>query len=332
MAKLTISQQEVNTAANEIRAEGKTPGWRSVRERLGNKGAPDTIVKMLKVWQAAEPMPDIDLGEPLPPAALEGLQQAFSDAKAGVAAKYEKELLVARADRAQALADLETHHSEHEELKTMLDASSASVLKLGAANDELKKQVDALSESDKQRQAAEKRAAAAEATIAALQGKLQEQEALAKATTEAHGREVQALKSAHADALAKLQAEAKAEAEKARAALAKVQQELAEQAQARSKAEAQGVELGKDLKTAEGLLSGLRADLGKAQSGQKAAEEKAGATALELSNAQGQMTQLKDLLKERAALVESLQQRVFKLEAQLPPAEPEKTAPKAGKR
>lgn len=331
MAKLSISQQQVNTAANELRAEGKTPNWRNIRERLGDKGSADTILKMLKVWQEAEPMPAIDLGEPLPPVALEGLQQAFSDAKAQVAAKYEKELLVARADRAQALADLEAHHTEHAELKEMLDSCGKSNLKLGTVNEELQKQVEALGESDKQRQAAEKRAASAEATVAALkplEAKVPALEAKAKAAAEAHAKALADMKAAHDAAMAKMAAEAKAQQEKAADALAKVQKELTEQAQARSKAEAQGAELGKDLKTAQGLISGLQDDLAKARSSQKVAEEKAGATALELSKAQGRI----EVLQETSAKLEKAQQRVFELEAKLTPADGEKTPQKGGKR
>lgn len=317
----SITQEQVNLAATELVAAGKTPGVRNVRELLGT-GSNQTVQAMLQHWQKAQPLPTADDAEPveLPPELVQALQAALGSAKAATAAEYQEAIASAQAQRDRATQDALTQYDEYERQLENTALLSREAMELRGKNVELEKQVEGLRESDKQRQAAEQRAAAAEATIAALQAKLQEQAELAKAATEAHGRELQAMKSTHADTLAKLQAEGQLAAEKAR-------QELAQSAQALAKAQAEGVELVKDLKTAEGLISGLQADLGKAQSGQKAAEDKAGAIALELSNAQGQIT----LLKERAALVETLQQRVFKLEAHLPPAEPEKTAQKAGK-
>lgn len=249
------------------------------------------------------------------------MQAAISGAKAAVAAEFQEAIASAHAQRDRATQDALTQYDEYERQLENAALLSREAMELRGKNGELEKQVEGLRESDKQRQAAEQRAAAAEATIAALQAKLQEQEALAKATTEAHGKAIAELKAAHAEALAKLQADAQRAAEKAAA-------ELAQSAQALTKAQGQGIELGKELEAAKGRISDLSAELGEAQKGKKAAEEKAASVALELSNAQGRIV----VLQERAALVETLQQRVFKLEAQLPPAEPEKTAPKAGKR
>lgn len=318
-----ITQEQVNVVAAELVAAGKVPGVRNVRDVLGT-GSNQTVQAMLQVWQKAQPAPKMDAdapAEPLPPELVQVLQAALASAKAGVAGEFQDAIASALAQRDRATQDALTQYSEYERQLENSALLSREAMELRGKNGELQKQVDALRESDQQRQAAEKRAAAAEATIAALQAKLQEQEAIAKASTEAHGRELQALKAAQAEALAKAQAQAQTAQEKAAA-------ELAQSAQALTKAQAEGQELGKSLKAAEGRISTLQGELAEAAKGKKAAEEKAGATALELSNAQGRIS----VLQEQAAKVETLQQRVFKLEAQLPPAEPEKAPQKGGKR
>lgn len=318
----SITQEQVNIAAAELVAAGKVPGVRNVRELLGT-GSNQTVQTMLQHWQKGQPLPaavESDQVE-LPPALVQALQAALSSAKADTAAEFQEAIASAHAQRDRATQDALTQYREYEQQLENAALLSREAMELRGKNGELQKQVDALSESDKQRQAAEQRHAAAEATIAALQAKLQEQEAIAKASTEAHGRELQALKTAHAETLAKAQAQAQTAQEKAAA-------ELAQSAQALTKAQAEGVELGKSLKAAEGRISTLQGELAEAAKGKKAAEEKAGATALELSKAEGRIS----VLQEQAAKVETLQQRVFKLEAQLPPAEPEKAPQKGGKR
>lgn len=317
----SITQEQVNLAAGELVAAGKTPGVRNVRELLGTGASNQTIQTMLRAWQQAQPAPAVAEQAEVPAELLQALQVALGTAKAATAAEYQAAITSALSQRDRATEDALKQYGEYEQQLENAALLSREAMELRGQNGELQKQVDALRESDKQRQAAEQRAAGAEATIAALQAKLQEQEALAKAATEAHGRELQALKSAHAEALGKVQADAQRAAEKAAA-------ELAQSAQALTKAQAEGVELGKAVKAAEGRISGLQGDLAKAQGGQKAAEDKAAGVALELSKAEGRIS----VLQEQAAKVETLQQRVFELQAQLPPAEPAKTAQKPGKR
>lgn len=317
-----ITQEQVNLAAAELVAAGKTPGVRNVREALGT-GSNQTIQAMLQHWQKAQPLPAATDAEPveLPPELLQALQAALGSAKAATAAEYQEAIASAQAQRDRATQDALTQYSEYEQQLENAALLSREAMELRGKNAELEKQVEGLRETDQQRQAAEKRAAAAEATIAALQAKLQEQEGLAKVQADTHGKAIAELKSAHAEALAKVQAQAQTAQEKAAA-------ELAQSAQALTKAQGQGVELGKELEAAKGRISGLQAELAKAQGAQKTAEDKAAGVALELSKAEGRIS----VLQEQAAKVETLQQRVFKLEAQLPPTEGEKAAPKPAKR
>lgn len=317
----SITQEQVNLAAAELVAAGKTPGVRNVRELLGT-GSNQTVQAMLQHWQKEQPSPVAADAAPveLPAELLQALQAALGNAKSETATEYQAAIASALAQRDRATQDALAQYDEYEQQLENAALLSREAIELRGKNGELQKQVDALSKSDKLRQDAEKRAAAAEATIAALQAKLQEQEGLAKASTDAHGQQLQALKTAHAEALAKVQADAQRTIEKAAA-------ELAQSALALTKAQAEGLELGKTMKAAEGRISSLQAELSKAQGAQKAAEEKAAGVALELSKAEGRISEL----QEQAKKVETLQQRVFKLEAMLPLPEPEKTGQKPGK-
>lgn len=321
MVQLSISQAQVNAAADELRAAGITPTRRNVREKLGDKGSADTILRMLKVWQEAQAMPAISLGDPLPKEVLDGLQVAFNNAKSEIAAKYERELLTARADRSQAMADLTAHHTEYAEMKSRCDFVIAENLKLSASNNELKVQVESLKDSDKQRQAAEKRAAAAEASLALLEPlprQLKQMEAEAKEAAAAHTKELSDLRAAHKAEIEKLQAAVKAAQDKAAA-------ELAKAAQALSKANAESAEVSRSLEAARARIDALTAQLATETNAKTSAEEKASKLSLELSKAQGSI----EVLHKRAELVDKLQAQVMKLEAQVAVAtEAETTAPK----
>ena len=233
----SITQEQVNAAASELRAAGVTPTHRKVREALGNKGSNDTILRMLAVYHEAEPMPQSKPVVALPAELASALRVALSQAQSEVQVAYEGQLLVARADRASAIGELAAHHERYETMKAALAEKTSDWDRALTRCDELEKDVKALKDREEEREAlrekAEKAAAAAEAKVAMLEQKVQEQEAAAKAATEAHGKALAELQSAHADALAKLQAEGKHAAEKAAA-------ELAQSAQALTKAQAEG--------------------------------------------------------------------------------------------
>lgn len=323
-----ITQEQVNLAAAELAAAGKTPGVRNVRELLGT-GSNQTVQAMLQNWQKSQPAPqaaDMPV-EALPGELVQVLQAALSNAKTSVAAEFQEAIALAHAQRDRAAQDALEQYAEFERQQTLSAELSRKGIELDAKNQELQKQVDALSDSDRKRQVAESRAAAAEAKVVLLEPlptKVQALESAATTAADAHAKALSDLKAAHAAELAKAQAEAKASAEKAAAEHAKTQQELATTAQALAKAQTQGVETGAMLKAAEARISGLSTDLSEAQKGKKTAEDKAADAALELSNAQGRIS----VLQEQAAKVETLQERVFKLQAMLPPAEAEKTAQK----
>ena len=69
----TISQQEVDAVAEQLRVGGERPTARAVRERLG-RGSMATVLRYLQVWQAGQARP-VDSAVALPPA----LQRSLVD-------------------------------------------------------------------------------------------------------------------------------------------------------------------------------------------------------------------------------------------------------------
>ena len=92
-----ITQEQVNLAAAELVAAGKTPGVRNVREALGT-GSNQTIQAMLQHWQKAQPLPAAADAEPveLPPELLQAMQAALGSAKAATAAEYQEAIASAQ--------------------------------------------------------------------------------------------------------------------------------------------------------------------------------------------------------------------------------------------
>jgi len=52
----TITQEQVNAAADAIRASGAKPTARAIRDQLGS-GSMATVLKFLQVWQAGQVKP-----------------------------------------------------------------------------------------------------------------------------------------------------------------------------------------------------------------------------------------------------------------------------------
>ena len=48
----TITAEQVNAAADGMKADGIKPTSRAIRERLGNTGSMGTINKLLKRWKS----------------------------------------------------------------------------------------------------------------------------------------------------------------------------------------------------------------------------------------------------------------------------------------
>jgi chromosome segregation ATPase len=124
-----VTAEQINAAADAMKAEGLKPTSRAIRERLGNVGSFGTINKQLQRWRAGQVQgatPAVSLPPPLQRAILEYLGQELQAAKASL----EGEL----ADQQQETADLATENerqadaiqSLHEQLEAMSIAHASA--------------------------------------------------------------------------------------------------------------------------------------------------------------------------------------------------------------
>lgn len=56
MARIGVTSEQVSAVADALIGEGKQATIRAVRERLGDRGSPNTIQKHLSAWRDAQPM------------------------------------------------------------------------------------------------------------------------------------------------------------------------------------------------------------------------------------------------------------------------------------
>ena len=95
----TITQEQVNAAADAIRAEGQRPTARAVRERIGI-GSMATVLKFLQAWQAGQ-VRTIDAPVTLPA----NLQRALVDC-------IGQEVAAARADLGEELSTMQQANAD----------------------------------------------------------------------------------------------------------------------------------------------------------------------------------------------------------------------------
>lgn len=145
----TITQEEVNAAADAIRATGTKPTARAVRESLGT-GSMATVLKFLQVWQAGQVKPaaqDVTLPPMLTRALVDFIGQEVAQAKAGLeadlAAAQQASLdLIAESERQAAILEaqekaLEEAHGDKAELTGKLGQMETD---LAALRDEVNRE------------------------------------------------------------------------------------------------------------------------------------------------------------------------------------------------
>ena len=96
MARIGVTSEQVSAVADALIGEGKQATIRAVRERLGDRGSPNTIQKHLSAWRDARPMAAA--------AALE-LPQALA---AAIAAEIGRAAAQARAEIEGRLVEVQT--------------------------------------------------------------------------------------------------------------------------------------------------------------------------------------------------------------------------------
>lgn len=150
----TITQEEVNAVADEIRATGHKPTARGIREALGS-GSMATVLKYFQTWQAKQVRP-ADAPTVLPPGLQKALVDFIGQEVASAKVAIETDLVMSQ----QANADLIT---ESERQATTIDALALEVETLAVEKAELSGRMSQMSadleesrkEADTQRQAAE---------------------------------------------------------------------------------------------------------------------------------------------------------------------------------
>lgn len=100
MARIGVTSEQVSAVADALIGEGKQATIRAVRERLGDRGSPNTIQKHLSAWRDARPMAAA--------AALE-LPQALA---AAIAAEIGRAAAQARAEIEGRLVEVQTEAAD----------------------------------------------------------------------------------------------------------------------------------------------------------------------------------------------------------------------------
>lgn len=116
----TISQQEVDAVAEQLRVGGERPTARAVRERLG-RGSMATVLRYLQVWQARQARP-VDSAVALPPALQRTLVDFIGQEVASAKVGLEAELALAQQVNADLLGESERQAAALEEMDKTLEA------------------------------------------------------------------------------------------------------------------------------------------------------------------------------------------------------------------
>ena len=115
----TISQQEVDAVAEQLRVAGERPTARAVRERLG-RGSMATVLRYLQVWQAGQARP-VDSAVALPPALQRSLVDFIGQEVASAKVGLEAELALAQQVNADLLGESERQVATLEEMDKALE-------------------------------------------------------------------------------------------------------------------------------------------------------------------------------------------------------------------
>lgn len=114
----TISQEEVNAAAESIRAAGGKPSARAVREHLG-RGSMATVLKLLQTWQAGQ------VQAPAAPVLPTAVQRALVDFVAQEVAtatwSLEQDLVTAQQTQQELMMEHEAQASTLADLQRALE-------------------------------------------------------------------------------------------------------------------------------------------------------------------------------------------------------------------
>lgn len=155
MARETsITQEQINAAADTIRAEGTKPTARLVRERIGT-GSMATILKFLQIWQSGQVKPaaqDVTLPPILQRYLVDFVAQEVSAARAGLDA----DLVAIQQAQADLIAESERQASTIEAQAEALELAQAEKAELSGRLGQMESGLaKALEDAIQERKAAE---------------------------------------------------------------------------------------------------------------------------------------------------------------------------------
>ena len=155
MARIGVTAEQVSAVADALVGEGRSVSIRSVRERLGDKGSPNTIQKHLAAWRDARPMVAATAQE-LP----QGLTTAIAAEIGRVAAQARAEIEARLVEVQAEAADLAFAGEALEEERDSLQAQIAELTTerdtlAGKASQQATDLTDLMERVEREQQAAE---------------------------------------------------------------------------------------------------------------------------------------------------------------------------------
>lgn len=150
----TITQEQVNAAADAIRAGGAKPTARAVREAVGS-GSMATVLKLLQVWQGGQARVE-DSPVVLPVGLQRALVEFIAQEVAGAKASLQSDLVVAQQANGDLIAESERQSSTIELQAEALESAQAEKAELVGRLAQVESELARATENvDGERQAAE---------------------------------------------------------------------------------------------------------------------------------------------------------------------------------
>lgn len=281
----TITQEQVNAAADTIRANGGAPTARAVREHLGG-GSMATVLKFLQVWKNGQLKP-VAQDITLPPALQRLLVDFVSQEVAAARAELEPEIVTAQQAQSDLIAENERQSSHVEALSNTLDEALAEKAEVTGR---LAQMESDLATARNETHAAEQAAEAARTALAKAELRLEAMPRLEaeneRLRTELAEMRESATTSAQSAAVFEAKFAAATERASATEARETVAQKKLEQAEDRARADAKEIaSLRLEVQTQQTIVANQARELATAQEGAAealAAAKQAGEQAAEL--------------------------------------------------
>lgn len=155
MARIGVTAEQVSAVADALVGEGRSVSIRSVRERLGDKGSPNTIQKHLAAWRDARPMVAATAQE-LPQGLATAIAAEIGRAAAQARAEIEARLVEVQAEAADLAFAGEALEEERDSLQAQIaELTTERDTLAGKASQQATDLTDLMERVEREQQAAE---------------------------------------------------------------------------------------------------------------------------------------------------------------------------------